>query len=147
MRMRGFGMDVEVPEAWDARLYRRTAEDGEDTYPLLHAGTFPLPATRGDYGSGAVDSMGSEDVFVTLREFGPSSAGTKLFEAQGVPRLRPQDFSPHMLQRPIRGQSGCQRFFTHRGRPFCLYVVLGSHARRVPLTRRANQLVAGLGIA
>lgn len=147
MRMAAFGMTVRLPAAWDGRLYRRHASDGDETYPVLHAATFPLPNTRGDYGSGAVDVMGTDDVFVALREFDPSSADTALFATKGMPRLRPQDFSPHMLQRPMLGQSGCQRFFRLRGRPFCLYVVLGSHARRVPLARRANELIAGLEVA
>lgn len=147
MRMAGFGMTLELPAAWDGRLYRRHATDGEETYPVLHAATFPLPNDRGDYGSGAVDVMGPRDVFVALREFDRASANTALFAAAGMPKLRPGDFSPHMLQRPMLGQSGCQRFFRLRGRPFCLYVVLGSHSRRVPLVRRANELIAGLELA
>lgn len=147
MRMAAFGMAVQLPAAWDGRMYRRAADDGEETYPVLHAATFPLPGDRGDYGSGAVDVMGRDDVFVALREFDPASARTPLFANDGMPRLRPQDFSPQMLQRPMHGQSGCQRFFRLGRRPFCLYVVLGNHARRVPLVRRANELIAGLEIA
>jgi hypothetical protein len=147
MRMSAFGLQVELPAAWDGRLYRRTAEAGEQTYPVLHAASFPLPAERGDYGSGAVDAMGRDDVFVALREFDRGSARTSLFAQRGVPTLHPGDFAPQALQRAIPGQSGCQRFFTANERPFCLYVVLGSHARRVPLTRKANDLVHQLAIA
>jgi hypothetical protein len=144
--MRGFGLTVDLPPAWDASLFQHAAEDGEVAHPVLHAATFPLPAGRGDFGSGAVDSMGRDDVLVVLNEYGPESAGTPLFARTGVPRLHPRDFAPEQLQRPIAGQSGCQRFFTAGGRAFCLYVVLGSHGRRVPLVRRANQLIEGLGI-
>jgi hypothetical protein len=44
------------------------------------------------------------------------------------------DFAANALQRRLPGQLGCQRFFTERGRPFCLYVVLGSR-------RHANALL------
>ena len=46
----------------------------------------------------------------------------------------------------MRGQSGCQRFFSVAGRAFCLYVVLGSHARRTLLTPRVNAVLASLRV-
>lgn len=147
MRIAAFGIAADVPHAWDARVYRRAADPGEATHPVLHAASFPLPATRGDFGSGAVDVMGRDDVFVAVRDYGPGAAGTALFAARGVPTLIPGDFSPTMLQRPLPGHSGCQRFFTTAGRGFCLYVVLGSHARRVPLSRAATTLIAGLELS
>ena len=72
-------------DGWDARIYRRPQTDhGEDNHPILHAANFPLPAERGDYGSGAVDRMRGDDVLVVLIEFGTDSAGTALF-SQGSP--------------------------------------------------------------
>jgi len=147
MKMNAFGLQVQLPAAWDARMYRRGAEGEEETFPVLHAATFALPADRGDYGSGAVDLMGPDDVFIALREFDRAATHKKLFANVGVPLLRANDFQPQALQRAIPGQSGCQKFFSFRERPFCLYVVLGRHSRRVPLTRKANQLVAGLDIS
>jgi len=46
----------------------------------------------------------------------------------------------------LSGQSGTQWFFTEAGRPFTLYAVLGSHARRSVLVPRVNQLLAGLSV-
>jgi hypothetical protein len=147
MVVRAHGIAVAPPPAWDARIYRRVPDEGERTFPVLHAANFPLPQHRGDYGSGAVERMGSRDVLVVLFEHEPEATATPLFARQGIPTLHPDDFSPRALQRTLRGQSGCQYFFSHRGRAFCLYVVLGAHSRRRRLVAEANRLVAGLGIA
>jgi hypothetical protein len=55
-------------------------------------------------------------------------------------------FHRNQLQRRLRGQAGVQRFFTLNGRPFCLYVVLGSIARSHELVTKANQLLRGLSV-
>ncbi len=48
-----------------------------------------------------------------------------------MPRvLRPADLDPMSLRTPLPGMSGAQFFFTEAGRPFSLYVALGSHLRR-----------------
>jgi hypothetical protein len=39
-----------------------------------------------------------------------------------------------------------QRFFSQSGRAFCLYVVLGSHARRGVLAPRAEAVVRSLSV-
>ena len=144
--LRAHGLDVRVPDAWDTRMFRRAPEGNERTYAIVHAGSFALPNVRGDYGSGAVDRMSTKDVLVTLLEQEPEAVGTHLFRRQGIPRAHPADFSPQGLQRTLPGQSGCQYFFTEGGRAFCLYVVLGSHARRVALVKKANELIDGLEI-
>lgn len=113
----------------------------------LHAATFALPPVRGDYGSGAVEVMGPDDVFVSLLEFGPGSVGSALFAQGGlVLPLDPEAFSTQQLQRPQRGQAGLQVFFTEAGRSFCAYVVIGSWARRHRLVPLASQLLAGLEV-
>jgi hypothetical protein len=101
----------------------------------------------GDFASGAVDKLGNDDVFVVLFEYDPSSAGTALFRSEGIPRtLAPDDFSPNVMQRAIRGQAGVQRFFHDQGRAFCLYVVIGSFARRRELVKKVNAVLATLTI-
>jgi hypothetical protein len=147
--MRAYGLSVAPPRGWDVRISRRpSGPHGERSRPVLHACTRPLPEDRGDYGSGAVELLTSEDVFVSLLEFGPESVGTALFARQGLPKPLPlNSFSPNRLQRTLPGQSGLQLFFTDNGRPFCLYVVLGAHSRRAALMPKAEQLVATLAIA
>ena len=147
MHVRAHGLGLRVPPSWDTRLYRRVPDEGERTFAVLHAANFALPNVRGDYGSGAVDRMGRDDVLVTLLEQEPEAAASPLFRRRGLPRARPGDFSPQALQRALPGQSGCQYFFHQSDRAFCLYVVLGSHARRVPLVAKANRLIERLEIA
>lgn len=138
-----YGLRVDLPAGWEGSIYRRQPGEGETTLPILHAGTFPLPLDRGDYGNGAVDLMEDDDVLVALLEHGPDSIGAALFGEQSMPRtLDPDEFSPTTLQRVIPGHAGTQRFFVERGRPFCLYVVLGSYELRRDLVPRANAVLA-----
>lgn len=146
-RIAAAGLSIEPPAGWEASIFRRPPSTGEVTYPVVHAATVPLPAGRGDYGSGLVEMLGPSDVFVGVLEFGPDAAASPLFSSwRGVPGLTPDVYRPRALQRTIRGQAGVQRFFTVAGRAFCLYSVIGSMAQRVPLTARANQLVGSLRV-
>lgn len=147
MKVANYGIAVAVPAGWDVRIFRRTPEAGATANPVVHAATFPLPAQRGDFGSGAVERMGGDDVLVVLFEYDPAASRTALFSPRGRPSPAPADFNPRGLQRTLRGQSGRQYFYTEQGRAFCLYIVLGSHARRAVLVPRARQLLAGVAIA
>ncbi len=149
MRVRGHGLALDRPPGWEVRIRRRPADASEPRgrpRPVLHAATVPLPEERGDYGSNVTPTLGPEDVFVSLFEFEPEAAGSALFSTRGRPRLTPADFSPSQLQRTIAGQSGVQHFFTDGDRAFCLFVVLGSHARRAPLVRKVNEILDSLDI-
>jgi hypothetical protein len=146
-RISSDGLSVVPPAGWEATIYRRPAMKGEITYPVVHAATVPLLGGRGDYGGGLVETLGSQDVFVGVLEFGPDAARTPLFNRlQGVPGLTPDVYRPRQLQRTIPGQAGVQRFFTVAGRAFCLYSVIGSMANRVALTHRANQFIASFRV-
>ncbi len=141
------GIRADLPEGFEGRIFVRAAVGDESTYPVAHFATFPLPDGVGDFGSGAVTMMGVDDVFVALFDYGPTSLGTPLFARQGMPRsLSPEDFRPTLLRRGLGGQSGTQWFFTESGRPFTLYAVLGSHARRDFLVPRINGLLRSLNV-
>lgn len=145
--LRAAGLAVTPPAGWEASIYRRSPDPGQQTYPVMHAATVPLPSGRGDYGGGLVELLGPDDVFVGILEFGPSAVGTPLFSGlQAVPGLTPDAFRPRQLQRTIRGQAGAQRFFTTVGRAFCLYAVIGSVANRMLLTDRVNQLIGSFRV-
>lgn len=140
MKLAHQGLAVTTPRGWDARIFKRQALAGEVTLPVLHAADFPLPAVRGDYGSGAVETMGPDHVFLALIEFDQSEATTPLFGHERPSRITSGEFGPDRLQRALPGQAGAQFFFSERGRPFCLYVVIGSYDGRTTLVPRANGL-------
>lgn len=140
--MRGLGL--EVPPGWEGRIRVGPPEaSGGVSKPVLHAATVPLLSDSGDYGSGVVEKLGPQDVFVSLVEFEGSAASTNLFpDVDSLDRpLDPGEFRPNQLQRLIPGQAGVQRFFTFKGRPFCLYVVIGSFALRNQSAASANGLL------
>lgn len=153
MRIAAHGLGVDVPRGWDGEIYRRPgglqALGGptEETHVVVHLGNFALPSERGDYGSGAVEVMGPDGIFISLFEFGPDSVGKALFASAGMPTVQAADFAPHTMQRPLPGQSGAQFFFTMGGRPFCLYVALGAHSRRRELVPEVNQVLSSLSVS
>lgn len=150
MSVSRYGLRATPPSGWNVQIRRDPRDVGmlhvadggtvmvEDiTHPVLHACTRPMRADRGDFGSGVTDTLGTEDVFMALVEYGHEIAGTGLYESQGFPRIAPSHFGPDKLQRPLPGLSAAQYFFTEHGRAFCLFVVLGSHARRMATVPRA----------
>jgi len=152
-RLTGHGLSVGLLPQWEGRLYRRTVGAtagptpnaagwaGEASHPILHLANFALPAARGDYGTGAVERMGPDHIFVALLEFGADCLGTALYAPRGLPRPTPGQFNPNGMQRRVAGQAGFQHFFTEANRPFCLYAVIGSHRQAVRLTREVNAIL------
>jgi hypothetical protein len=144
------GVRVEVPGGWETQATGGNSQQlssGRRETTLIHIGSFPLPAEQATFGATAVELMGSNDVLMILFEYGPESLGTPVFASQGIPRpLDPQLFDRNALQRGVAGQSGLQQFFTEKGRPFCLYVVLGSHIDRVELVAKVNEVLNTLVI-
>lgn len=160
MKIEAHGIRAELPSGWEGRITRRRAGAAtgnrrgtttmavEDTGPVLHMANFALPEDRGDFGSGAVDVMGSGHLLVVVVEYGTDSVGTALFpEVPQVPRLTARMFSPQGLQRIQRGQAGAQRFFTLNGRAFCLYSVVGDQRDATPLARSVNDVTAQIQVA
>jgi len=141
-----YGLAFDVPPGWDGRIYQRPPDPGQTTHPVLHAGNFGLPDQRGDYGAGAVEMMGPQNVFVALLEFHPDSTGAALFSSTRPERIDPAAFSPASLQRAIPGQAGTQAFFSDAGRAFGLYAVLGGYAARANLVPLVNDAVSRITI-
>jgi hypothetical protein len=152
------GLEVDLPAGWDGRIARRdtapvearaasTTAEATPAPAVAHIATFSLPREVGDFGSGAVELMRRDDLFVSLVEFDRDSVGTRLFAREGLPtKLRPSDFDPQALQRTLSGQAGTQVFFTAAGRPFCVYVVLGSFMRRTGTVPIVNGVLQGVRI-
>jgi hypothetical protein len=146
MRLDSEGFEVVVPPGWEVRVRHQTENlDGGASAPVLHAATFILPEERGDYGSGCVEIMGPEDVFVSLLEFGDEAVHSALFPPGEMPRsIDPQAFRTNGMQRWMPGQSAYQKFFTEGDRAYCLYVVIGDHSRRVALARTVRSLLLSI---
>lgn len=142
------GIAAPLPQGFEGRIFVRNQIGDEVPRPVTQLATFALPAEVGDFGGGAVNLMGGLDIFATLFEYGPESLGKRLFARQGMPRsLSVTDFLPYVLRRGLTGQSGTQWFFTESGRPFTLYIVLGSHTQRNVLVPRVNSLIGSLAIS
>ncbi|QIM21478.1 hypothetical protein G7075_10635 [Phycicoccus sp. HDW14] len=165
MRRTGYGISLDVPAGWSASIVRRPADIGTDeaargiapsdpgpqgpgerTLPVLHTCSRPIPAGTGDFGSGLVEELAADDVFVALVEYGTDLAGSGLFARSGWPRLAPSQFSPGRMPRQLPGRSASQHFFSVGDRAFCLYTVIGSHARRMATVPRAAGVVRSLGV-
>lgn len=154
MRIDAHGFRVDLPSPWEGavrlgEISAKTAEEASfqgiqvQTPPVMHLSSTQMPTLRGDFGSGAVDLLTSDDVFIAVLEYGAESVGTALFDTGPMPRsLSHRDFKPNGLQRAIPGQSGFQHFCTENGRAICLYVVLGAHHQARRLTRNANQIIS-----
>jgi hypothetical protein len=156
-RLRAHGLSVVVPPGWDGSIRRPAGDPNwaptEDVGPMgtanpvVHVASFALPAVRGDYGGGAVESMRPTDVFIALVEFDPAAARMPLFATAGLRRpLGPGHFDRSTMHRPLPGHSGHQQFFHVGARAFSLYVAIGSHRLRGTLAARADTVVATLGI-
>ena len=141
------GLEIELPDGWDGRIYRRDAEAAAVTRQAMHAANFALPPNLGDYAVGAVEGMQGGDLLVVLLEFDPDSAGQGLFANEGLPTdMGPDDFSPSAMPRAVPGRTAAQWFFSSAGRAFCLYVVLGSHRERAALLPLANTVVGTIRV-
>jgi hypothetical protein len=128
------GLRVELPRGWSGRLFARAHD-----VATLHAGSFPVALRDGEFGDHSTALMPHEASFLALTEYRPGGGlapGHGLFASRRLPRrLDPSTFSVSGLAHPRPGQAGMQHFFTARGRPFCLYVVIAGRG-----TTRRHQL-------
>jgi len=164
-RLSAHGLSVNLSGGWEGEIYLRppdvaaatapaamggrNASQGTATtqFPVLQLANFALPSQRGDFGGGAVELMEAHSLFVSLFEYGRESVGTALFASSTVPwPVSADTFGPNRLQRPLPGQAGAQWFFTQSGRPFCLYVVLGSYLLRRATLRPLNRVLHTIAI-
>jgi hypothetical protein len=142
VKISAYGIEVDLPEGWDGRIYRRF-----EGAPILHAANFALPATDGDFGAKAVRRMKDGGVFIVLAEFAPEAAAQPLFRPQGLPLpLSSAEANPRALQRLLPDRAGMQRFFTVNGRPFCLYVVIRTKAEVAATMDQANSVLQSVAI-
>lgn len=145
----GEGLRVPVTQGWEIRIRKGVDEAlGGVALPVLHAATVALPRERGDFGSGVVETLGVEDAFISVVEYGEEAVGSALFPVvDRIPgTLLPDEFDPSQLQKAIAGQAGLQRFFTLGERAFCIYTVVGAFSRRAFVVPKARGLLGGLEV-
>jgi hypothetical protein len=150
MRLRAYGIEIDLPRGWDGRIFRRRGADA-----TLHAANFPLPAADGDFGSGATARMPRGGALLVIKEYRAGARlvpGTGLFASKSIPLpLHIGHFHRRALQVGRRGQAGFQHFFTDAGRAFCIYAVIktplaeatiasGAHGQVEQLSRVAGTL-------
>ena len=144
MRVSGHGISVEVPAGWEARIARRGGG------AVLHAASFPLLSSDGDFGAAATGRMRRGDGFLALVEYVDAAMirpGEGLYRASRPPAPKLAEFGPASLQVTRPAQWGWQRFFTHAGRTCCLYAVIMPGAEPpARLVRRLAQITASLRI-
>jgi hypothetical protein len=145
--LRGQGIEANLPNGFEGRIFQRVATVGAATYPVAHFATFAIPEDTADFGGGVPATMAPTDIFAVLFQYGPESVGQALFSRSSMPRaLTTDQFQPYTLRRGVAGQSGTQWFFTENGKPFTFYAVLGSHALRGSLVPKLNVLLAGISV-
>jgi len=142
VELTGYGIAVELPSGWEGRIYKRPEGD-----PTLHAGNFPQPVEDGDFGSRSLNAMGSTGAFLVVTEYDRTLADRGLFSTQApAPLPATSELSPFALQRTRPGQLGIQRFMTIGGRPFCVYVVVGTEPSPSRLLADVNAVLRSLAI-
>jgi hypothetical protein len=142
VELSAYGITVDLPPGWEGRIYKRPEGD-----PTLHAANFPLPVEDGDFGSRALAAMGSGGAFLVVTEYERTLGGRGLFSPK-APALLPatSELNTWALLRVRRGQYGIQRFMTIGGRPFCVYVVVGTVPSPSGLLAEVNAVLRTLSI-
>ena len=123
------GVTVELPAGFEGRAIRRSPIHRTTAAPPGRAVRCPSmpekarvatprrspPPEVGDFGSNVVDILGNDDVFVAVFEYDRGCEHRPVLPT-GIPTSLDEAFSPTLLQRSIKGQSGAQRFFTEADR-------------------------------
>ena len=115
--LRAHGIEAPLPGGFEGRSSSGRPVGDEVPYPVAHFATFALPTDVGDFGGGAVNLMGVNDIFAVLFEYGPESLGRRLFARQGMPRSLTTDRLPPLRPPPGAGRPVGDPVVLHRGRP------------------------------
>ncbi len=121
--LRAYGLALTVQRGWEARVWIPDLPPPAENHPVVRLANFALPSSRNTYAEDVADALRPGKVVASLAEFSPELAGRGLYEPEGVPRVQLSDLDPRAVQRQGAGRAGVQRFFSHRGRAFSLYVV------------------------
>ena len=139
----GLGLRVLLPAGFRGRVRPSGGR------AVLQVANVALPATAGDDLAGeVVERLPPDGVVIALVEMGEDVLGSVLYANEGVPRIAPVQIAPGVASGPIPERAGgVQRFFTAAGRPFMLYVAVGSVADAEDLIAPANRVLGTLRIS
>ena len=146
-RLEGHGIALELPHAWEGRIFLPDLPPPALNLPVVHATDRPLAMPRSTFAPELAARAGAEGTLLALVEYEPALADRGLF-AGPAPR-RPivrDDLHPAALQVPNPGQEGRQWFFSDAGRAFCLYLVVGIGRGLEARLRRVDELLSSLRI-
>lgn len=137
------GLRVELPAGFDGQIRRSEGR------AVLHAANVALPpASADDLAGEVVERIPADGVVIALVEMGDDVLGSVLYANEGVPEISAAQIAPGVASGPIpEGAGGVQRFFTAAGRPFMLYLAVGSVADAENLVAEANRVLGTLRIA
>lgn len=153
-KLTAHGITLDPPAGWDGQIYLREPQplgamaatygaSPETPMPIAHLANFALPAQRGDYGGGAIESMRPGGVFISILQHDPSEVTAALFKGRKIPwPLAADSFDLNAMPRRMGNHAAVQSFFIAGGRPYCVYVVIGSHTQRAILAPVVNQALA-----
>lgn len=126
MRISGFGIQIDLPDSWDAHLWKWPEADADvpgSSMLVLHAGNYTLTYPDADFGDASLRSIRPGNVFFALKEYMPAAVGTPLFDNPLTIPVQAKELRPENGRFRLPGCGGVQRFFTTSNRAFCLYVV------------------------
>jgi hypothetical protein len=123
-RLRAHGLTLDVVRGWEARFWMPPPVPDADRFPVVRLANFPLRRSTCTYAEDLIEELRPGHVLASLVEFSPRLADRGLYAERGVPRLRMDDLNRRALQWHLPGRLGVQRFFSARGRAFCLYAIV-----------------------
>ena len=129
------GIGAGLPTGFEGRIFKRQGSGIEVANAVAQFATFALPDEVGDFGGGAVNLMGNDDVFAVLFEYGPDSLGTRLFAHQGMPRPLVHVGLPALRAAPGADRPVRHPVVLHRGRP-TVHLLRGAGQPCPPLAPR-----------
>ena len=145
--LRGHGISIEIARGWEGRIFVPDLAPPAINLPILHLTDTVLTHERSSFAPELASRFGPSGALIALLEFEGKLADRGLYAPQGLGLPLLEDhLHPNALQFPIPQQAGHQRFFSTRGRAFCLSVVMGIGTGVHDRLRTVNETLSTLQI-
>jgi hypothetical protein len=144
-RLHRYGVSVQLPAKWHARLYFRTSLNGS----VLQAGTVPIRGYGDDTAAAAQRLLGRDDVLIVLFEYGPDRngryTGVTDFPRRSQPLSPPRVTGVSFEGQPAPGQA--METLQTAGRYLQLFVFYGRRRPSPAQLALVRRVVGGIRIA